>query len=127
MRHPMPYGDLERQAVQRFASLADLDAAACTIEEREEYEPHIRAGNVVFAGVDYARILGFAETEADIIVWDGGNNDFPFVRPDLQIVLVDPLRPGTRPRIIQARPCCGWRTSSSWPRPMRLPRPIFAT
>ena len=94
MRHPMPYGDLERQAVQRFASLADLDAAACTIEEREEYEPHIRADNVVFAGVDYARILKLAETEADIIVWDGGNNDFPFVRPDLLIVLVDPLRPG---------------------------------
>jgi predicted GTPase len=94
LRHPMPYGDLERQAVQRFASFADLDAAACTIEEREEYEPHIRAGNVVFAGVDYARILRLAEKEADIIVWDGGNNDFPFVRPDLQIVLVDPLRPG---------------------------------
>jgi predicted GTPase len=94
LRHPMPYGDLERQAVQRFASLADLDAAACTIEEREEYEPHIGAGNVVFAGVDYARILGLAEKEADIIVWDGGNNDFPFVRPDLNIVLVDPLRPG---------------------------------
>jgi predicted GTPase len=94
MRHPMPYGDLERQAVQRFASLADLDAAACTIEEREEYEPHIRAGNVVFAGVDYARILTQAEREADIVVWDGGNNDFPFVQPDLQIVLVDPLRPG---------------------------------
>jgi predicted GTPase len=94
LRHPMPYGDLERQAVQRFASLADLDAAACTIEEREEYEPHLRAGNVVFAGVDYARILAVAEKEADIIVWDGGNNDFPFVRPDLNIVLVDPLRPG---------------------------------
>ena len=94
LRHPMPYGDLERQAVQRFASLADLDAGACTIEEHEEYEPHIRAGDVVFAGVDYARILEFAETEADIIVWDGGNNDFPFVRPDLLIVLVDPLRPG---------------------------------
>ena len=94
MRHPMPYGDLERQAVQRFASLADLDAAQCTIEEREEYEPHIRAGNTVFAGVDYARILARAEAEADIIVWDGGNNDFPFLRPDLQIVLVDPLRPG---------------------------------
>ena len=94
MRHPMPYGDLGRQAVQRFGSLEDLDAAACTIEEREEYEPHIRAGNVVFAGVDYARILTQAETEADIIVWDGGNNDFSFVRPDLQIVLVDPLRPG---------------------------------
>jgi len=94
LRHPMPYGDLERQAVQRFASLADLDAGACTIEEREEYEPHIRAGNVVFAGVDYAQILDLAEKEADIIVWDGGNNDFPFVRPDLLIVLVDPLRPG---------------------------------
>jgi predicted GTPase len=94
LRHPMPYGDLERQAVQRFASLADLDAGACTIEEHEEYEPHIRAGDVVFAGVDYARILELAETEADIIVWDGGNNDFPFVRPDLLIVLVDPLRPG---------------------------------
>ena len=94
MRHPMPYGDLERQATQRFASLADLDAAQCTIEEREEYEPHIRAGSIVVAGVDYARILALAETDADIIVWDGGNNDFPFVRPDLQIVLVDPLRPG---------------------------------
>jgi predicted GTPase len=94
MRHPMPYGDLERQAVQRFATLADLDDAHCTIEEREEYEPHIRAGNPVFAGVDYARILAIAEAEADIIVWDGGNNDFPFVLPDLQIVLVDPLRPG---------------------------------
>jgi predicted GTPase len=94
IRHPMPYGNLERQAVQRFASLADLDAAQCTIEEREEYEPHIRAGNTVFAGVDYARILALAETEAGVIVWDGGNNDFPFVRPDLQIVLVDPLRPG---------------------------------
>jgi predicted GTPase len=94
MRHPMPYGDLERQAVQRFGSLADLDAAACTVEEREEYEPHIRAGNTVFAGIDYARVLKLAEKEADIIVWDGGNNDFPFVRPDLQIVLVDPLRAG---------------------------------
>jgi predicted GTPase len=94
LRHPMPYGVLERQAVQRFASLADLDAAACTIEEREEYEPHIHMGNVVFAGVDYGRILAAAEGEADIILWDGGNNDFPFVRPDLQIVLVDALRPG---------------------------------
>ncbi|HJZ44139.1 MAG TPA: cyclic 2,3-diphosphoglycerate synthase [Hyphomicrobiaceae bacterium] len=94
IRHPMPYGDLERQAVQRFARFADLDAAQCTIEEREEYEPHIRAGNTVFAGVDYARILALAETESDIIVWDGGNNDFSFVQPDLHIVLVDPLRPG---------------------------------
>jgi predicted GTPase len=94
LRHPMPYGDLERQVLQRFASLADLDAAACSIEEREEYEPHIIAGNVVFAGIDYAQILARAEKEADIILWDGGNNDFPFVQPDLNIVLVDPLRPG---------------------------------
>jgi predicted GTPase len=88
LRHPMPYGDLERQAVQRFASFADLDAAACTIEEREEYEPHIRAGNVVFAGVDYSRILNLAEKEADVIVWDGGNNDFPFIQPQYR-----PCRP----------------------------------
>jgi predicted GTPase len=94
IRHPMPYGDLERQAVQRFASRADLDAAECTIEEREEYEPHLAVGNVVYAGVDYARVVARAEAEADLILWDGGNNDFPFVRPDLHIVLVDPLRPG---------------------------------
>lgn len=94
LRHPMPYGDLAAQAVQRFASAADLDAAACTIEEREEYEPHIAAGQPVFAGVDYARILAAAEAEADILLWDGGNNDFPFIRPDLLIVLADALRPG---------------------------------
>jgi len=94
IRHPMPYGDLEQQAVQRFASLADLVAGRCTIEEREEYEPHIAAGNVVYAGVDYARIVTAAEQEADVIVWDGGNNDFPFVRPGLHVVLVDPLRAG---------------------------------
>jgi predicted GTPase len=94
IRHPMPYGDLERQAVQRFASRADLDAAQCTIEEREEYEPHLAIGNVVYAGVDYARIVGQAAAEADVILWDGGNNDFPFVRPDLHLALVDPLRPG---------------------------------
>ncbi|MCP5201102.1 MAG: GTPase [Gammaproteobacteria bacterium] len=94
LRHPMPYGDLARQAVQRFASLADLDAAACTVEEREEYEPHLATGSLVFAGVDYAAILARAEGEADVILWDGGNNDFPFVRPDLHLVLVDPLRPG---------------------------------
>ena len=94
IRHPMPYGDLERQAVQRFANRADLANGRCTIEEREEYEPHIAAGNVVYAGVDYARIVAAAQGEADVIVWDGGNNDFPFVRPDLHIVLVDPLRPG---------------------------------
>ena len=93
LRHPMPYGDLERQAVQRFASRADLDAAQCTAEEREEYEPHVAAGNVVFAGVDYAAIISAAQQAAEIIVWDGGNNDFPFLRPDLHIVLVDALRP----------------------------------
>jgi predicted GTPase len=94
IRHPMPYGDLERQAVQRFADRADLVNGRCTIEEREEYEPHIAAGNVVYAGVDYERIVAAAQGEADVIVWDGGNNDFPFVRPGLHIVLVDPLRPG---------------------------------
>ncbi|MGE0388066.1 MAG: GTPase [Gammaproteobacteria bacterium] len=94
IRHPMPYGDLERQAVQRFATRADLDAARCTVEEREEYEPHIATGSVVHAGVDYAPIVAAATREADLIVWDGGNNDFPFVRPDLHLVLVDPLRPG---------------------------------
>lgn len=93
IRHPMPYGDLERQAVQRFATRADLDAAECTVEEREEYEPHLRLGNVVFAGVDYGAILARAETEADVILWEGGNNDFPFIRPNLHLVLVDPLRP----------------------------------
>jgi predicted GTPase len=90
----MPYGDLERQAVQRFADRADLANGRCTIEEREEYEPHLAAGNVVYAGVDYERIVAAAQDEAEIIVWDGGNNDFPFVRPGLHIVLVDPLRPG---------------------------------
>jgi predicted GTPase len=94
IRHPMPYGDLEKQTVQRFASGADLDAFECTIEEREEYEPHLAIGNTVYAGVDYARILARAQADADLILWDGGNNDFPFVRPSLHIVLVDPLRPG---------------------------------
>ena len=94
IRHPMPYGDLERQAVQRFAEQADLDAAGCTVEEREEYEPHLALGNVVYAGIDYVRIIPAAAAECDVILWDGGNNDFPFVRPDLHIVLVDALRPG---------------------------------
>ncbi len=93
IRHPMPYGDLERQLVQRFASLADIDSADCTAEEREEYEPYIERGAVIFSGVDYAAILSQAEREADVIVWDGGNNDWPFVRPDLHIALVDALRP----------------------------------
>ncbi len=94
LRHPMPYGDLERQRVQRFARRADLDDAGCTAEEREEYEPHLAAGNLVFAGVDYAAITARAAAEAELIVWDGGNNDFPFLRPDLHIVVVDALRPG---------------------------------
>ena len=94
LRHPMPYGDLEKQAVQRFASYADLEAADCTIEEREEYEPHLHDGNLVFAGVDYAAILEAAEQEADVILWDGGNNDTPFIKPNLHIVVLDPHRPG---------------------------------
>ncbi len=94
VRHPMPYGDLTAQAVQRFATYEDLDRYRCTIEEREEYEPHIDRGVVVYAGVDYERILRQAEEEADIIVWDGGNNDLPFFRPDLHIVVADPHRPG---------------------------------
>ncbi len=93
LRHPMPYGDLARQAVQRFATRADLDAAECTLEEREEYEPHIARGGVVFAGVDYQAIVSLAQSETDVILWDGGNNDFSFVRPDLSIVVVDALRP----------------------------------
>jgi len=94
VRHPMPYGDLAKQAVQRFASYEDLDTQECTIEEREEYEPHIDNGFVVYAGVDYEKILRQAEQEAEIILWDGGNNDTPFYTPDLHITLVDPHRPG---------------------------------
>ncbi|MGB2769742.1 MAG: cyclic 2,3-diphosphoglycerate synthase [Candidatus Zixiibacteriota bacterium] len=94
IRHPMPYGDLTKQICQRFASLADMDRYDCTIEEREEYEPHIRQGTVVYAGVDYGVILKEAEKEADVMVWDGGNNDIPFYQPDLHITVVDPHRPG---------------------------------
>jgi predicted GTPase len=94
IRHPMPYGDLTRQIVQRYASHQDLDRYDCTIEEREEYEPHIDLGAVIYAGVDYGKIIKEAEKEADVIVWDGGNNDFPFYHSDLRIVVVDPLRPG---------------------------------
>jgi len=94
VRHPMPYGDLAAQAVQRFATMEDLDRQLCTIEEREEYEPHLRQGTIVYAGVDYEGILRQAETEADIILWDGGNNDTPFYASDLEIVVVDPHRPG---------------------------------
>jgi predicted GTPase len=94
VRHPMPYGDLAKQAVQRFADYEDLDRHDCTIEEREEYEPHLRNGVIVYAGIDYAAILEQAEKEADVIVWDGGNNDTPFYKPDLWIAIADPHRPG---------------------------------
>jgi predicted GTPase len=94
LRHPMPYGDLRRQMVQRFATEADLERAKCTIEEREEYEPYVETGLVVFAGLDYRAIVAAAEPEADVILWDGGNNDYPFVRPNLSIVVADALRPG---------------------------------
>lgn len=94
VRHPMPYGNLVVQAVQRFADYGDLDEYECTIEEREEYEPHLDRGTVVYAGVDYEAILRRAEAEADVVVWDGGNNDLPFFQPDLHIVVVDPHRPG---------------------------------
>jgi predicted GTPase len=94
IRHPMPYGDLVAQRVQRFAEPADLDRHRTTIEEREEYEPHLEAGRVVYAGVDYAAVLAAAETEAEVVLWDGGNNDFPFIAPDLFVVVADPLRPG---------------------------------
>jgi predicted GTPase len=94
VRHPMPYGDLSKQAVQRFTTIDDLHLHECTIEEMEEYEPHIANGAVVYAGVDYEKILRRAESEADIIIWDGGNNDLPFFAPDLEIVIVDPHRPG---------------------------------
>ncbi|MDI3546553.1 MAG: hypothetical protein PWR10_205 [Halanaerobiales bacterium] len=94
IRHPMPYGDLAKQAVQRYEDYDDMDKHDCTIEEREEYEPHIDRGNILYAGVDYGRILKEAEKEADVILWDGGNNDMPFYKPDLMITLVDPHRPG---------------------------------
>jgi predicted GTPase len=94
IRHPMPYGDLAKQKVQRFATLEDMDLHETTIEEREEYEPHIMAGSIVYAGVDYEAITREAEKEADVILWDGGNNDIPFLVSDLEIVIVDPHRPG---------------------------------
>lgn len=94
IRHPMPYGDLLAQRVQRFATLADLDAADCTVEEREEYEEPVRLGLVMWAGVDYEEIVARAAAESDVVVWDGGNNDLPFVRPDLHLCVLDPLRPG---------------------------------
>lgn len=98
IRHPMPYGDLAAQAVQRFASYEDMDRHECTIEEREEYEPYVERGAVVYAGVDYEAILRKAEEEADIIIWDGGNNEYPFYKSDFHVVLVDPHRPGHEER-----------------------------
>ncbi len=94
IRHPMPYGNLAEQEVERFADIADLSLHRCTIEEREEFEPLLANGVIVFAGVDYGRVLRAAEKEGDVLLWDGGNNDFPFFRPDLEITVVDPLRPG---------------------------------
>lgn len=94
IRHPMPYGDLSKEILQRFASFEDLDKYECSIEEREEYEPHIEKGFIVYAGIDYERILREAEKEADVIVWDGGNNDIPFIKPNVHFVVLDPLRPG---------------------------------
>jgi len=94
IRHPMPYGDLAKQKCQRFASYEDLDKYECTIEEREEYEPYIEMGGIVYAGVDYEEILKNAEKEADVLIWDGGNNDYPFYKPDLHIVVADPHRAG---------------------------------
>ncbi len=103
VRHPMPYGDLAAQKVQRFAEIADLEKHKCTIEEMEEYEPHIAAGGVIYAGVDYEAILREAEKEADIILWDGGNNDTPFFKSDLHIVVADPAPPGPRARLLPQR------------------------
>ena len=94
VRHPMPYGDLEAMRVQRFATLEEIDASHPTVEEREEYEEPVRMGMIMYAGVDYEAILRQAEEEADVVIWDGGNNDFPFFAPDLLIVVADPLRPG---------------------------------
>lgn len=103
IRHPMPYGNLERQVVQRFETLDDLERQECTVEEMEEYEPHIRAGSVVYAGADYLKILGLAEYDSDVILWDGGNNDAPFVRPDVLVTLLDPLRAGDETRYFPSR------------------------
>ena len=113
VRHPMPYGDLEAQRVQRYATLEDLDRYDTTIEEREEYEPHIATGTIIYAGVDYGAILEQAQAECDVLLWDGGNNDLPFYRPTVNVVVADPSAPATRPATTPARPTCGWPTSSS--------------
>ena len=110
IRHPMPYGDLVEQKVQRYASIADLRKHKCTVEEMEEYEPHIVQGTIIYAGVDYEAILRQAEKEADVIVWDGGNNDMSFYKPDLTITVVDPHRPGHEMTTIPVRRTSGWRT-----------------
>ena len=113
VRHPMPYGDLAAQRVQRFATLQDLDSADVTVEEREEYESHIREGTIVYAGVDYGAILEQAQQECDVLLWDGGNNDLPFYRPDVHITIVDPLRPGHERTVLpRARPTSAWPTRS---------------
>src|SRR5574338_8985 len=106
IRHPMPYGDLAKQAVQRYADYSDLDKHECTIEEREEYEPHLDNGIIVYAGVDYEKILRAAEKEVDVILWDGGNNDFSFYKEDLAIVVVDPHRPGHERRYHPGETTC---------------------
>jgi predicted GTPase len=108
----MPYGDLLAQRVQRFASMEDLDKANVTIEEREEYEPHIAAGTVVYAGVDYGAILEQAQKECDVLLWDGGNNDLPFYEPDVHITVVDLSAPVTRRPITRERPTSAWRMCS---------------
>ena len=112
IRHPMPYGNLEAQKVQRFARIEDLAEQHCTIEEMEEYEPHIVAGNVIYSGVDYEAIVRMAEQRdnPDVILFDGGNNDMPFYQADLKVVVVDPLRAVTRWATIRARRTCGWPT-----------------
>ena len=112
IRHPMPYGDLAKQAVQRFATIDDLKKHECTIEEMEEYEPHVAAGNVIYAGVDYEAILREAEKEADVILWDGGNNDFSFYEADLYFTVADPHRPGDGLATTPARSTCAWPTWS---------------
>ena len=126
----MPYGDLVKQKVQRFATYSDLDLHECTIEEREEYEPHIDAGVIVFAGVDYEAILREAEKEVDVVLWDGGNNDFSFYKTDLLITVVDPLRPVTKSPTIPAKSTPAWLTWLSSTK-LILPAPktssLFAT
>jgi len=105
IRHPMPYGDLKKQAVQRFETMEELELADATIEEREEYEPHVTEGRIVYAGVDYKKILKQAEKEAEYIVWDGGNNDFPFIKPDIMFTLIDPLRAGDEKNYYPGETC----------------------